>query len=162
LSWSVESLHAGTIHVDKAATGANNGSSWGDAYLELRDAVDNAGDDDDIWIATGVYTPGTTATDSFVLDYGVTGVKVYGGFPTGGGDGTFGARNPDIFVTTLSGDLGAGNRSNVIVTASSVNAGVFDVLDGLTISGGSLAVSISTGTPRLNNLRIVYNQSTGG
>ena len=45
------------IHVNLAATGAADGSSWENAYTDLHDALGNAFPNDTIWVATGVYRP---------------------------------------------------------------------------------------------------------
>ena len=79
-------------------------------------------------------------------------MSIYGGFPPGGGDGTFAARNPETYVTVLSGDVDnndtvdangvvadpsgiVGVNSYRVVTGSAISSSV--VLDGLTITGGS-------------------------
>lgn len=50
---------AATIYVDAAATGANNGTSWADAYTTIQAAVDSAAftatSDATILVADGVY-----------------------------------------------------------------------------------------------------------
>ena len=54
---------AATIHVDAAATGANNGTSWTDAYTTIQAAVNDplfGGDGDTIEVAGGVYTETVT------------------------------------------------------------------------------------------------------
>lgn len=47
--------------VDQAATGANNGTTWADAYVHLRDALDFASDPlnevTELWVAAGTYYP---------------------------------------------------------------------------------------------------------
>jgi hypothetical protein len=86
-------LLAAVIYVDASATGANNGSSWTDAYKYLQNALWAAEPNQgiQIWVAQGTYLPdedtahpgGTNdRTDTFHLE---PGVALYGGFPTGGG-----------------------------------------------------------------------------
>jgi hypothetical protein len=44
---------AGVVFVDAAAGGAGDGSSWSNAYTDLRVALDGAASGDDLWIAQG-------------------------------------------------------------------------------------------------------------
>ena len=83
------------IFVDVNASGVNNGTSWGDAYTNLSTAISNATSGDEIWVADGVYTPGGSANDSFLLK---DGVSIYGGFA--GGEGSLGDRNWDCLLYT--------------------------------------------------------------
>ena len=106
------SAHAATIYVDANGTGANNGSSWTDAYNFLQDALADARSDPDInqiHVAQGMYTPDTNSAEpngtsdrltSFAL---INGVALYGGFPSGGS--ALQDRDPNIYETILSGDL---------------------------------------------------------
>jgi hypothetical protein len=65
----------------------------------------------EIWVAAGTYRPdlGTAQTpgDRLATFQLVNGVAIYGGFPPGGGDGTFAARDVAANETILSGDLAA-------------------------------------------------------
>src|SRR5512138_1045236 len=80
----------GTVHyVDGRATGANNGSSWTDAFSDLQIALDAAVNSDQIRVAQGTYTPTVPGGDrgiSFVIPNGVT---LLGGFAG------IGAEDPD-------------------------------------------------------------------
>ncbi|MBL7152900.1 MAG: right-handed parallel beta-helix repeat-containing protein [Phycisphaerae bacterium] len=145
----------GVIYVDDTATGANNGSSWANAFNYLQDALEVAESGDEIRVAQGTYRPdrgpGLTPGDrdaSFVLVYGVA---IKGGYAGLSGPDP---NNRDIagHLTVLSGDL-AGNDIDVadprdLLTESSrsdnsdhvlrlgPHQGVFPVLDGLTVTGG--------------------------
>ena len=90
------------VYVDRRAQGANNGSSWKDAYTHLQDALlrsDNCGLSE-IWVAQGTYMPGDSEYDSFVIP---EGVKLIGGFQ--GYESDPGQRNLNASPTVLSGDL---------------------------------------------------------
>ena len=67
------------IYVDKDATGANDGTSWTNAFTSLKDATDLASSGVEVWVADGTYYPtsGTDRTTSFVVN---SGAKIYGGF----------------------------------------------------------------------------------
>jgi len=125
------------FYVDlSATTGADDGSSWTNAFLDLQDALVAAGSGGEIWVAAGVYRPGNVRKSTFQL---VDGVAIYGGFASGGGDGTFAARNPTTYVTTLSGDVGTQGQSsdNCYHVVKAVGTGAATVLDGFTIMGGN-------------------------
>ena len=78
-------LFGGTVYyVDNSALGNNDGSSWCNAFTELRDAINpsinttlTAGDE--IWVADGTYYPASSGSPgtSFQL---IPGVAIYGGF----------------------------------------------------------------------------------
>jgi autotransporter family porin len=65
----------GVIYVNAAANGANDGTSWRDAFTDLQDALAVAASGDQIWVASGMYFPNTVG--AFEL---VDGTSLYGGF----------------------------------------------------------------------------------
>ncbi len=122
-------------YVNAAASGANDGTSWNDAYRELRDALAAAVAGDQIWVAAGTYKPtaDTDRTKSFELQ---SGVALYGGFA--GNEANREDRNPAANVTTLSGNIGdlqnPTDNSYHVVTSYGVDSTA--VLDGFTITQG--------------------------
>ncbi len=128
---------AAVIYVNAAATGANDGSSWMDAYTGLPPALAAAGFGDEIWVASATYKPTSTTARgiSFALK---DGVGVYGGFI--GDETSRDQRDPVANVTILSGDIGiAGNISDNsyhVVTADSIVT-ASAALDGFTVTGGN-------------------------
>jgi hypothetical protein len=134
---------AGILYVDASATtGANDGSSWADAFQGpsgLRLALAAAVAGDQIWVADGTYLPTLTGvrTRSFDLK---TGVALYGGFA--GGESSLSQRDPAVNVAVLSGDLvgddgsgSYGDNSYHIVAGRQLGSGA--LLDGFTIRGGN-------------------------
>ncbi len=101
---------AGIIYVDADANGANDGTSWGDAYNYLQDALATASSGDEIWLAQGTYTPDSSSanpngsgqrTATFQL---INGVAIRGGY-AGFGEPDPNNRDVELYETVLSGDL---------------------------------------------------------
>ena len=160
------------VFVNAAATGANNGTSWADAYTDLQSALSGAGQRD-IWVAEGTYrtSQGTgweNRSTSFVLK---NGVRVYGGFPSSGNP-TFPARNPNAHRTVLLGQLPDNTPAWHVVTAPNTNASA--VLDGFVITGGRAygvpgnrenvggGIYINAGSPSIANCQFVDNHALVG
>ncbi|MGB0981338.1 MAG: LamG-like jellyroll fold domain-containing protein [Winogradskyella sp.] len=135
------------LYVDETATGANNGDSWVNAFTNLQNAITQATDGDEIWIAGGTYKPHSSLRAEY---FNITkpDLSIYGGFAgteTQLSDRVLGANE-----TILSGDLvgddsplienhnqnnGNSNRYNnsvniIKITASGNNL----LLDGVTVA----------------------------
>ena len=160
---------------DSASGGANDGTSWNDAFLQLQEALQIAQPGDWILVAEGTYRPDwnpitNTVTgnqsDTFQMK---NGVAIFGGFPNGGN----GARDPKAHVTILSGEInniGFGDNSYHVVTAGpSIDGSA--LLDGVSIRYGRAkdaypndrgAGMLILGSPTLNRLEIRENNSVYG
>lgn len=134
---------AGTRFVDVGlATGANNGTSWADAFQGVDgvvNALTAASSGDEIWVARGTYKPTSTLTRTVSITL-KTGVAVYGGFASGETQLT--QRNVQANVTTLSGDLAGDDGSNVFTDNSfhvinGNSASSTSILDGFVVRGGN-------------------------
>ena len=158
---------AAVIYVKASAIGANNGTSWANAYTSLQTALTAANANDEIWVAAGAHKP-TTTTDRTISFAMKNALGVYGGF-----DGTEtlrSQRDPVVHVTTLSGDIGNAGVSNdnsyhVVTAGATVTTS--GVLDGFTITGGQAdganpnerggGIWINGGTPTLAQLVVTGN-----
>ena len=123
------------IHVDRDATGNNDGSSWENAYSDLQTALRNAPLGSQIWVAEGTYLPSQSdRNESFQLRDTIT---LYGGFA--GNETSLEQRNIQQNRTVLSGELGNSadieDNSIHVVNASNVTSSA--VLDGFTIRAGN-------------------------
>lgn len=143
-----------TIYVDDDAVGANDGSSWANAYKYLQDALIDANSAErpvEIKVAQGVYKPDQglrklphDQTATFLL---LKGITIKGGFA--GHDKTNpNARDVKLYETVLSGDLKSNDNvsdlfdktsrddnSYCVVTSDMIPKTA--VLDGLTITAAS-------------------------
>lgn len=143
-------------YVDADATGANDGSSWADAYNYLQDALFNALPGTEIQVAEGIYKPHLNSyslapvsrADTFWLRNCITIKGGYAGF----GEPDPDARDVEVYKTILSGDIN-GNDAAVgspeellteptraensyhVVTAIGVDGKA--VLDGFSVTGGT-------------------------
>jgi hypothetical protein len=95
------------VYVDDSAAGANDGTSWADAFVHLQDALAVAQTGDEVWVASGVYRPdlgvGITAGDASVYFSIPSGVTAYGGFD--GTEAILDQRAGLFDQTVLDGDL---------------------------------------------------------
>ncbi|MHC4696090.1 MAG: hypothetical protein ACYTFA_05030, partial [Planctomycetota bacterium] len=95
------------MYVDADAFGANDGTSWLDAFNDLQRGLDFAADPangvTEIWVAEGVYVPDRESGDPEATFEIVSGVLMYGGFA--GEETRLGERDPALHETILSGDL---------------------------------------------------------
>ncbi|WP_127124466.1 T9SS type A sorting domain-containing protein [Pseudoflavitalea rhizosphaerae] len=139
------------VYVDAAASGANDGSSWPNAYRHLSSALAaaNAGNDiDTIFIAKGTYYPtgnqnGTNRDSAFLLLRG--NLFLYGGFDPANGITEIAQRNSQPYGgtgTILSGNINntadsLDNCWHVMVIATYNNDNGKILLDGLTIRDGN-------------------------
>ncbi|MFN0135640.1 MAG: right-handed parallel beta-helix repeat-containing protein [Phycisphaerae bacterium] len=159
------------IYVKAGATGLGDGSSWDNAYPELREALNFlsiAGCTNiEVWVAAGTYKPGTSRASSFQLADGVT---IIGGLV---GDEIALPPARDAALTVLSGDLDdndAGQQFNDncyhVIRADQTTA--LAVLDGFTIRGGNAdgsgrdnsagGILIGSGSPAIRNCIITANR----
>ncbi len=132
------------FYVNTNAAGADDGTSWTDAFLDLQDALSAAQPTDQIWVATGTYTP-SARTDPkdprSVTFHLMNRVALYGGFA--GFENSLEQRDPEANETILSGDLSGDDGpdfenydENCVHVVTSISTNERAVLDGFTIIGG--------------------------
>lgn len=154
---------AQTLYVSVTASGDSDGSSWGNAFTSLTQALRKACSGDEIWVAEGTYEPG--AEQHFTMK---NNVAIYGGFPDTG-SATWEDRNWAEHPVVLQGTTSSVIANNFPQHDPLTNSAV---LDGFTISNGkglSGVGMISGGgvynnyaSPILRNLIIANNQAQAG
>ncbi len=164
---TVNAASIAVAFVDSAAIGSGTGTSWADAYTELRDVFSNPcfANVDTIFIAAGTYTPSVSARDSaFSFP---DNVVVMGGYPSGGG-----ARDIVANESILCGDVGVvgvdTDNAYHVIRIDSTSSGI--QIDGVTISCGYAdggaeddtgAGVLCAGDAVLNQVTITDNYSVG-
>ncbi len=130
--WTASSSNGATWFV-KPGPVSGSGTSWQSAFNNLQEALAVANVGDQIWVAAGIYVPGSARSDSFEL---LPGVQIYGGFA--GFETQLGDRDWEANVSILSGEIGVlgdeTDNSFVVVKGESVTQTA--QLDGFTITGG--------------------------
>jgi gliding motility-associated-like protein len=143
------------LYVNSNATGANNGTSWANAFTNLQDALNCIDDGEEIWVASGTYhpnsAPGTTLTNPTEFYFWMNkNIKLKGSYNPATNTQDF--TNPSI----LSGDLGTTNTVHVLVTTNLNNTAL---IEGFTIAGG--AAVHATGNVTIGGQVIHYDFGGG-
>jgi predicted outer membrane repeat protein len=124
------------VFVDSDALGANNGSSWTDAYTDLQTAINSANATDTLLLATD------TIIVSVTIDVSDKDLVIKGGFdPT---------TNIQTDYTTLDG-----NSNNLVIAASNLtNASYFDrlIVENGSHTGHGGGMTNTSSSPRMNNM----------
>ncbi len=157
--------------VDDDAGGANDGTSWEDAFTDLQEALTRAEPGSQVWVAAGVYRAGADRTATFELR---DGVGVFGGFAGTEDPESFRLSDRDTAAneTVLQGGLIGGEASYHVVTAAGVNSTA--TLDGFTVTGGRAdgasafrqdvggGLLIGDASPRIVNCTFTANEAAWG
>jgi hypothetical protein len=147
------SLDSNIIYVDcLSPCPPGTGMTWGHAYTDLEDALARArgGNVDEIKVAKGVYKPSEPSSNkTFSL---VNGVKMYGGFPTGGGQRDW--LNNETILKKGSGTV------SYVVTASGV--GTETIIDGFTIRDADHSgIYCYQSYPTVSHVQLIWNDYYG-
>jgi predicted outer membrane repeat protein len=177
------------LYVDADALGANDGTSWENAFTNLQDAISIAAEYrqvHEIRVAQGIYkpdqganqTPGDTGA-TFQL---INGLTIKGGY-AGFGKPDPNARSIELYETILSGDLNSddiqltnpadmfwsepsrSDNSEFVVTGSDTDANA--VLDGFTVTAGYSGqlgggMCNEDGSPTVTNCTFTWNFAEWG
>jgi len=139
------------IYVDLSAVGANDGSSWTDAYVRLPEALAAAATEEgpaEIRVAQGTYRPGESVVSlsegisAFLLPGGVALRGGYAGRTHLGRD----VRDVSLYPTVLQavdGETfpGEPDLSYSVVTTTQTGSGT--ELDGVTVTGGFIGMEVT-------------------
>lgn len=146
----------GQVFVNLNASGANDGSSWDDAFTDLEIAINTSQAGDQIWVASGIYKPGgdTPTVDSYYQF--PHDLLLYGGFA--GTETMLTERDFVANLTVLSGDhngddvvdnftnFRADNSKHVIWLTAIITTA--STIDGFTIRNGNTEGMDATGDDR--------------
>ncbi len=139
------------VYVDLNATGADDGSSWADAFDTIQEGVDASNSDGLIRVAEGNYM----ITDEVMIDQPL---NIRGGFPTGGG-----TQDIENHPTTLDAFEPIITDRQRVLSAQHTSGALY--LEGLTIINGLNAVDgqgggiFTSGDLRLNQVNISDNSA---
>jgi hypothetical protein len=152
------SIYAADWYVDQSVSGSGNGTSWEEAFETITEAVDVAGEGDNIHVAAGTYKE-MPSTPNEQEAYGQTLlirkiVSLYGGYPPGGG-----SREPSANETIIQGD-----PTGIYITSVYPSIGGVRVVNGFTFSESryhGIVVSTTLSPVVIKNCIIKNNRSHG-
>lgn len=150
------------IYVNATATGANDGSSWTDAYTTIQDALAVASTNSRLWIAKGIYKPSAQNTP---LEINAT-ISIYGGFEgteTELSDRDVTKINTDN-ATIITGDMNGDDIDGDFTSNKSDNADRLILVDAVGINlDGLVFQNIYDNTSNAHNQDngVIYSKQIG-
>jgi len=156
-------------YVDDDAPGANNGSSWNNAFNNLQDSLTAAEPYTEIRVAQGIYKPdegiGITPGDRTATFQMKNNITIKGGY-AGFGQPEPNERDIELYETILSGDLNGDDGpdfTNYVENSYHVVTGVAiddtGTLDGVTITAGN-ADEQYEGSPHMSGGGMIIDSGT--
>ncbi len=127
------------LRIDQSASGANDGTSWTDAYDSLHTALTNVNNDDELWLKGDTYKP--HATDRTISFEVTKRINIYGGFA--GTETLRSERDPSTNISVLNGDIGTTSDDSdnsyhlICVCGDTIPAGSTLYFDGFDICNGN-------------------------
>ncbi|MBD2704849.1 hypothetical protein IC229_29730 [Spirosoma sp. BT702] len=156
-------------YVKPVASGNGSGNSWANASGDLQ-AMINAANVQQVWVARGTYKPGGNANTNTTISFSMkNGVAIYGGFE--GNETSLDRRvlgHPSS--STLSGNIGRLNdqsdNSHVVVASAALDTTAeldgFVISDAYNYSGAGGGMYFSASSPKLRNLILTRNHAIYG
>ncbi|MEY8868377.1 T9SS type A sorting domain-containing protein [Meridianimaribacter flavus] len=150
------------IYVNVSATGANDGSSWANAYTSIQDALAIASTNSRIWVAKGIYKPTAQNTP---LEINAT-ISIYGGFDgteTELSDRDVTKINTDN-ATIITGDINGDDIDGDFTSNKSDNADRLILVDAVGINlDGLVFQNIYDNTSNAHNQDngVIYSKQVG-
>ena len=152
--WAVTAAQAAqqAIYVDAAADGANDGSSWADAFVSLQDGLVAAGgatEPVEIRVAQGTYKPFENTWSRNATFVVLSGMVLRGGYAGIAGTDPD-ARDISLYPSVLDGFGSSSTDGRSHAVSAVVTADYTDettLIDGLAIRGGGVGVAIEAGSP---------------
>lgn len=161
------------LHVNSnvAEGGANNGTSWQDAFEHLKDALEVLVSGQQVWVS-GTHNPSPDfngARGLSLLIENVSDVQVLGGFA--GDENEAFQRDFTVNETILTGHIGNDNHSFRVLVVKDTDDTV--LIDGFTVTGGvanspdietsrrGAGIYIDGSSVRLSNINVTGNEALG-
>jgi hypothetical protein len=167
--------NAATWFVNSAVATSGNGTSWNltgptRSFKTLQEGIMAASSSagDEVWVAPGNYSPGSTTASTFTMK---ENVAIIGGFTANLSNPSERNSNPLTNGTVLTGVFATGmGNVQVVVTGSNLpNTSLHTILDGFTITGGNggsgAGISLGSGSsPTIKDCWLIGNTtaSNGG
>ncbi|MDZ4755705.1 MAG: right-handed parallel beta-helix repeat-containing protein, partial [Phycisphaerae bacterium] len=162
-------------YVNVAAAGANNGTTWTDAYTDLQDAMDDAlvTPIQYVLVAQGTYQPDRGTNNRNLRFPLVSGTQLIGGFA--GGEVDISERDALAHQTVLSGAIGAaGSGDNSYNVVAALNVDATGGMSGFIVQKGNAngpaaglrsfggGIVIQNGAPVIRDCWVRQNESLDG